>query len=146
MRNFLAEIRVLLSFPGNIVILLARLAVAYGFSVPALMKIQNLEGTIVWFESVHIPFPAFTAYMVSGLEVIGIVLLILGLFSRIISLLLGCVMLGAIFFVHFGHGFSSANNGFEIPLYYFIFLMIFATFGPGKYSMDQILFRRGHYE
>jgi putative oxidoreductase len=146
MRNFLAEFRVLLSYPGNIVILLARLTVAYGFSIPALMKIQNLEGTIVWFESIHIPFPVFTAYMVSGLEVIGIVLLILGLFSRIISLLLGCVMLGAIFFVHFQHGFSTANNGFEIPLYYFIFLMIFATFGPGKYSLDQVLFKRGHYE
>lgn len=146
MRNFLAEFRVLLSYPGNIVILLARLAVAYGFSLPALMKIQNLEGTIVWFESRHIPFPAFTAYMVSSLEVIGIVLLILGLFTRVISVLLGCVMLGAIFFVHFHHGFSSANNGFEIPLYYFIFLMIFATFGPGKYSFDEILFKRGHYE
>jgi len=125
---------------------LARLAVAYGFSVPALMKIQNPEGTAVWFESIHIPFPAFTAYMVSGLEVTGIVLLVLGLFTRIISVLLGCVMLGAIFFVHFQHGFSSANNGFEIPLYYLIFLMIFAAFGPGKYSFDQMLFKRGHYE
>jgi putative oxidoreductase len=55
-------------------------------------------------------------------------------------------MLGAILFVHIGHGFSSANNGFEIPLYYFIFLIIFASFGAGKYSLDHLLFKNDDYE
>jgi len=55
-------------------------------------------------------------------------------------------MLGAILFVHLQHGFSSANNGFEIPLYYFIFLMIFASYGAGKYSLDHLLFKNDEYE
>jgi len=33
-----------------------------------------------------------------------------------------------------------ANNGFEIPLYYLLFLAIFATFGAGKFSLDYLLF------
>ncbi len=146
MKDFIGEFRVLLSYPQNIVILLARFAIAYGFSLPALVKIQNLENTAVWFESLGIPFAGFMAYLVSGIEIMGIILIFLGLFTRYISVLLGCVMLGAILFVHLPHGFSVANNGIEIPFYYFLFLMIFTTFGPGKYSLDQLLFKAGRNE
>ena len=146
LKDFLGECRVLFSYPKNIVILMARWLIAYGFAVPALAKINNLEGTIVWFEQIHIPFPVLAAYLVSSVETLGIVLLVLGLFTRYISILLSCVMLGAILFVHLQHGFSSANNGFEIPLYYFIFLMIFASYGAGKYSLDHLLFKNDEYE
>ena len=146
MKDFLAEFKVLVTYPQNIILLLARFAIAYGFALPALMKIQNLEATTIWFESIGIPFASFAAYMVSGVETVGIVLLILGLFTRYISVLLGCVMLGAMLFVHMEHGYSVANNGVEIVVYYFLFLCIFATFGPGKFSLDQILFDRGRYE
>jgi len=84
--------------------------------------------------------------MVSGVESIGIVLLTLGLFTRYISVMLSFVMIGAILFVHLPHGFSAANNGFEIPLYYFIFLMLFATFGAGRYSLDRVFFEGKRYE
>ena len=146
LKDFLGECRVLFSYPKNIVVLMARWLIAYGFAVPALAKINNLEGTIVWFEEITIPFPVLAAYLVSSIETLGIVLLVLGLFTRYISVLLSCVMLGAILFVHLQHGFSSANNGFEIPLYYFIFLMIFASYGAGKYSLDHLLFKNDEYE
>lgn len=145
-KEFLGECRVLFSYPKNIVILMARWLIAYGFAVPALAKINNLEGTIVWFEQIHIPFPVLAAYLVSSVETLGIVLLVLGLFTRYISILLSCVMLGAILFVHLQHGFSVANNGFEIPLYYFLFLMIFSSYGAGKYSLDHLLFKNDEYE
>ena len=76
----------------------------------------------------------------------GIVLLILGLFTRYISVLLSFVMIGAILFVHAPNGFAVANNGFEIPLYYLLFLMLFASFGAGKYSLDRLLFKDGSDE
>ena len=146
MRNFLAELRVFFTYPQDLILLLSRIAVAYGFSIPALMKIQNLEGTIVWFENIGIPFAPFAAYLVSAVESVGIVLLVLGLFTRYISFLLACVMIGAIFFVHIQHGYSVVNNGIEITLYYFIFLCIFAAFGPGKYSLDNLFFNKARYE
>ena len=145
-KDFLGECRVLFSYPKNLVILMARWLIAYGFTVPALAKINNLEGTIVWFEEIYIPFPVLAAYLVSSIETLGIVLLILGLFTRYISILLGCVMLGAILFVHLEHGFSAANNGLEIPLYYFLFLMIFSSYGAGKYGLDHLLFKNDEYE
>ncbi len=143
MRDFMAEYRVLVSYPKHIVLLLARLTVAYGFAMPALMKVHDIDATGKWFASEGIPLAHTAAVLVSTIETAGIILLTLGLFTRFISLLLACVMLGAIFFVHLPHGFSIANNGYEIALYYLIFLMTFATFGPGKYSIDALIFKEG---
>lgn len=139
MKDFFGELYVLFSYPKSLILLISRIVLAYGFSLPALLKISDLKGTIIWFESISIPFPTLFAYLVSGLESVGIILLILGLFTRYISILLGFVMLGAIMFVHLPNGFSASDGGFEIPLYYFIFLMIFATYGAGKYSLDRVL-------
>jgi len=146
MKNFLAEVAVLFAYPKNLIFLVTRLTIAYGFAMPALLKINNFADTVKWFESLSIPFPLLASYLVSGIEVMGIVLLILGLFTRYISVLLSCVMLGAILFVHISNGFSVANNGFEIPLYYLMFLMLFASFGAGKYSLDRVLFKDGSDE
>lgn len=141
MKNFMGEVAVLLAYPQNLILLILRLILAYGFASPVLSKINYLEETIQWFENISIPLPTLATYLVSGIESIGIVLLILGLFTRYISILLSCVMLGAIFFVHVSNGFSVADNGIEIPLYYLIFLMIFVSFGAGKYSLDRVLFK-----
>jgi len=141
MKNFMGEVAVLLSYPKNLIFVILRLVLAYGFASPALLKINYLQETIVWFESMSIPLPKLATYLVSGIESIGIVLLILGLFTRYISILLSCVMLGAIFFVHAPNGFSVADNGIEIPFYYLLFLIIFATHGAGKYSLDRVLFK-----
>ena len=51
-------------------------------------------------------------------------------------------MLVAIITVHFANGFSAGDNGFEIPLYYLLFLGIFASFGAGKLSIDNFLSKK----
>jgi len=140
-KDILGEISVLFSYPKHLIILAARLLLAYGFAKPALLKLNDMSATSAWFASMQIPFPTFTAYLVSGLETIGIVLLVLGLFTRQISILLSFIMMGAILFVHEAHGFSVNNNGIEIPLYYMLLLFILATFGGGKYALDNIFFK-----
>ena len=121
-------------------LLLARLAVAYGFYEPAVKKWQDIDGIATWFGSMGIPFPTLNAYMAATTEALGVILLVLGLFTRLISVPLMVVMVVAIVTVHLAHGFSSGNNGFEIPLYYMLFLFIFASHGAGKFSLDQYLF------
>ncbi len=145
-KNMMAEISVLFSYPRNLITLLTRFLLAYGFSTPALLKLNDLKGTEAFFTELSIPFPSVFAYIVSGLETLGIVLLILGLFTRYISILLICVMIGAIVFVHLPNGFSVANNGVEIPLYYLLFLMFLASYGAGKYSLDRLLFKDSNNE
>lgn len=145
-KKMMGEISVLFSYPKNLMILIIRFLLAYGFSTPALLKINNIQGTEEWFREISIPFPNVFAYMVSGLETIGIVLLILGLFTRYISVFLACIMIGAILFVHLPNGFSVAGNGIEIPLYYLLFLLFLASYGAGKYSLDNLLFKDSSHE
>ncbi len=120
----------------SIFLLLARLTIAYGFFEPALNKWNSISDTAAWFESLGIPFPLLNVYMSASVETLGVVLLALGLFTRLISLPLIVTMIVAIVTVHFTNGFGSADNGFEIPLYYLLFLGIFASFGAGKISLD----------
>lgn len=140
-KKFFAEISVLFSYPQNVVKLAIRFILAYGFAIPALLKLNDISGTERWFASVDIPFSSVLTYIVSGIETMGIILLILGLFTRYISLLMSCVMIGAIYFVHAKNGFSVVNNGIEIPLYYLLFLLFLATYGGGRYALDHYLFK-----
>jgi len=121
-------------------LLFARLIVAYGFYEPAKMKWQGIENVASWFGDMGIPFPLLNAYMAATTEALGVVLLTLGLFTRVISVPLIVVMIVAIVTVHLPHGFSAGDNGFEIPLYYMLFLFIFFTNGAGKFSLDRFLF------
>lgn len=130
----------LLNNGQSISLLFARLTVAYGFFGPAMNKWSDITSVAKWFGTLGIPLPALSAYLAAGTELLGVVLLTLGLFTRLISLPLIVVMVVAITTVHLAHGFSSGDNGFEIPLYYMLFLAIFASFGAGKFSLDHLLF------
>ena len=130
----------ILSQGRSVSLFLARLAVAYGFYEPAMTKWADISSVAEWFGSIGIPFPTLNAYMAASTEILGVVLLTLGLFTRLISIPLIIIMIVAITTVHPGNGFSAGNNGFEIPLYYMLFLAIFASMGAGKLSLDHLLF------
>jgi putative oxidoreductase len=127
----------------SLALLLARLVLAYGFYEPAMMKWSDISAVAQWFGSIGIPFPTLNAYMAATTEITGVVLLTLGLFIRAISIPLMVVMIVAIFTVHLPNGFNAGNNGFEIPLYYMLFLFIFLSHGAGKFSLDNLIFKDG---
>jgi putative oxidoreductase len=130
----------ILSNGQSVSLFLARLAVAYGFYEPAMMKWADIGAIAEWFGSMGMSFPTLNAYMAATTEITGVVLLTLGLFTRLISIPLIVVMIVAIVTVHLPHGFSAGDNGFEIPLYYMLFLALFASLGAGKLSLDYLLF------
>lgn len=141
MRSFYQWVTSLSENFQSLSLLLARLVVAYGFYGPAMMKWGNINGIAEWFGTLGIPFPLINAYMAATTEILGVILLTLGLFIRIISIPLIVVMVVAITTVHLGNGFDAGNNGFEIPLYYMLFLFIFFSHGAGRFSVDRIIFR-----
>ena len=126
----------------SVALLLARFVVAYGFLEPALMKWQDIGAVAQWFGSMGIPLPTLNAYMAASTELIGVLLLTIGFMTRLISIPLMVIMVVAIATVHLAHGFSAGDNGFEIPLYYMLFLFIFTTHGAGKFSVDYFLFEK----
>ena len=126
----------------SISLLLARFAVAYGFLEPALNKWRDMDAVAGWFGSMGIPFPTLNAYMAASTEIIGVVLLTIGFMTRLISVPLMVIMIVAITTVHLSNGFAAGSNGFEIPLYYMLFLFIFLSHGAGKFSVDYYMFEK----
>lgn len=118
-------------------LLFMRLILAYGFYEPMMGKWSDIGAVAKWFgEDLGLPFPLLNAYMAASTEALGVVLLILGFGVRFISLPLMVVMVVAITTVHLSNGFSSGDNGFEIPLYYLLMLFVLATHGGGKLGID----------
>ena len=105
------------------------------------MKWNDISAVAQWFGSMGIPFPTLNAYMAATTELTGVILLSLGLMTRLIALPLMVVMVVAIITVHLPHGFSAGDNGFEIPLYYLVMLFILATHGPGGVSIDRLILK-----
>jgi putative oxidoreductase len=123
-------------------LLIMRLVLAYGFYHAAKMKWADINAIIAWFQQAKFPVPPLSAYLVASFEALGTLLLILGLFTRLITIPLMFIMLVAIFAVHWPNGYEASNNGFEIPLYYLIMLFTLFIMGPGIISVDHALGRK----
>ncbi|MDA3946796.1 MAG: DoxX family protein [Helicobacteraceae bacterium] len=123
----------------SVSLLLLRLILAYGFYEPATMKWSDINAVAEWFGSMGLPMPMLQAYMAASTEALGVLLLTLGFATRLISIPLIIVMIVAIVTVHLPHGFSSGDNGFEIPLYYMLMLLVLVAHGGGKFSIDYFI-------
>ncbi len=123
-------------------LLLFRLMLAYGFYEPAMSKVNNLSGVAEWFGSMNYPLPGVSAALAMVTELAGVILLALGLGTRLIAVPLMFVMVVAALTVHLPNGFAAGDNGLEIPLYYFLMLFALMVSGSGKISADHLLGRK----
>jgi len=93
-------------------------------------------GTVGFFESLG--FPGFLAYVVIAAEGLGGIALILGLWSRWVSLALLPILLGSIY-PHWGAGFffSNPGGGWEFSLFWSVALIVQALLGNGAYALSR---------
>jgi putative oxidoreductase len=71
------------------------------------------------------------------IELVGGILLVIGLFTRPVAFILSGTMAGAYFLAHFPKGFFPLLNGGELAaLYCFVFLFVAAA-GGGAWSVDE---------
>jgi putative oxidoreductase len=147
--NILCEkSKYLLEYLKDLPPLFFRLTLAYGFYEPAMKKLNNLDAIAEWFATLrmfdlfNIPFPTLNAYLAAGTEGLGVLLLTLGLGTRLISIPMMFVMFVAIGTVHWQNGFGAGDNGFEIPFYYFLMLFSLLITGAGKYSIDALMAKK----
>ncbi|AHD05733.1 DoxX family protein [Paenibacillus larvae] len=117
--------------------LILRLFLGIGFFIHGLAKFQGgISNTVSFFDSLGIP--GFIAYITAVIELVGGIAMILGLGTRVFSVLFALVMVGAIWNVKLAAGFVG---GYELDLSYLAIAIYLAIAGSSLYALDSILFR-----
>ena len=116
--------------------LLLRLSLGSMFVAHALLKyyVFTLPGTVQFFQSLGLP--GFLAYATFAAELVGGVMLILGVGTRWVAAALVPVLAGAAW-VHLGNGwlFSAPNGGWEYPVFLTVAAVAQALLGDGAYAL-----------
>ncbi|WP_174733368.1 DoxX family protein [Mesobacillus harenae] len=121
-------------------LLIIRVFLGVTFLFHGMAKFQMGLGNVAgWFESIGII--GFLGYVVAFIELFGGIALILGIGTRIISTLIGLVLLGAIFTVKFPIGFIGAEAaGYELDLALLAMAAVLVISGSQLLALDNKLF------
>jgi putative oxidoreductase len=125
-----------------------RLVVGIGFVVHGYAKLsRGPAGFAKLLDQIGVPLPLPTAWLVTGIELLGGLALLVGVGVALVSLPLIASMLVALVQVQFRYGFSSVNTiglkpdgpvfgppGYEINLLYIASLLTLIVVGPGPLS------------
>jgi len=119
--------------------LVLRLSLGLMFIAHALLKLLvfTLPGTAQFFQSLGLP--GLFGYAVFAAELVGGVLLVLGIGTRWVALALVPVLLGATW-AHLGNGwlFSAPKGGWEYPAFLTAAAVVQALLGDGAYALANL--------
>lgn len=135
---------------------LLRMAVGYGFLWHGYAKLGR--GPELFASTLHtlgVPLPLLSAWLTTGVELVGGFAILTGSFVSLVSLPLAIVLLTALFTVHLPYGFPSVRLvevsesgikfgpvGYEVILVYLAALGAIAFGGAGPLSVDHWRRRR----
>ena len=111
-------------------LMLAAIFIYHGFG-----KVTRIEGTIGFFTKMGLEPAVPLAYLAAYGELIGGILIGLGLFTRLAALNCVVIILVAIFTVHVSQGFK----GMEFQLLILASSLQLLMTGSGKVSIDHVL-------
>jgi putative oxidoreductase len=104
--------------------------------------IMPFDQVVQAFTNLHVPMPVFFVALAGLCEFGAAIALGLGLFTRLGAVctavyLLVATMLGN----HFSLGFiwANAGGGWEYPVLWIVFTLVFAVTGSGKFSFDDLI-------
>ena len=116
--------------------LILRVGLGTMFIAHALLKYYafTLPGTAQFFGSLGLP--AALGYVTFYAELVGGVMLVLGLYTRVVALALLPILLGATW-AHAGNGwlFSAPNGGWEYPAFLALAAIVQALIGDGALAL-----------
>ncbi|MEQ1592345.1 MAG: DoxX family protein [Thiobacillaceae bacterium] len=128
------------SIGGWIGMMALRLLLAYEFWESGLEKFHGSN----WFSDIQgqFPFPFsivpvdISWFLSTWIELIGAVMLVIGLGTRFWAFSLLILDVVAWYAVHADNGFNVCDNGYKLPLMYLVMLIPLVLKGPGKLSID----------
>ncbi|MCZ8519782.1 MULTISPECIES: DoxX family protein [Paenibacillus] len=119
--------------------LILRVVLGLTFLIHGVSKFQMGLGNVsAFFDSMGLP--GFMAYLVAVIELAGGAALILGIGTRVVSILLGLVMLGAILKVKLAGGFMGDGQGagYELDLALLAMAAYLGLSGSSLYAVDRL--------
>jgi putative oxidoreductase len=123
--------------------LVLRLALGAMFIAHAGLKyfVFTLPGTAQFFQSLGLP--AALAYFTFGAELVGGVMILVGIYARWAAAVLIPILVGAAW-AHSGNGwvFTAPNGGWEYPAFLAVAALAQALLGDGAYALVNA--RRAH--
>ena len=119
--------------------LITRLSLGGILLAHGLLKVLifTIPGTVGYFASLGLP--AIAAYLTIFAEIAGGTAIILGLYSRLASLLSIPLLLGALW-AHAGNGwvFNSEGGGWEFPLLLVLLAVVVTIQGSGPFALRKL--------
>jgi putative oxidoreductase len=104
--------------------------------------LMGFGGVAGFLGSLGVPAPGLFAVIVTLVELLGGLALILGLFTRVVAVLLAVDMLVATLTVHLPNGFFVSAGGYEFTLVLLAASVALAVAGPGEAALDKALATR----
>lgn len=131
------------SAAASLGLLVLRIVVGAVFTAHGAQKIfeYTIPGTIGSFAGMGVPMPEIAAPFVAFVELIGGILLVLGLFTRLAGILLAIDMVVALVLVHLAAGLWVGEGGYELVAVLGAAALALALTGAGRFSLDGALLR-----
>ncbi|MDV7335032.1 DoxX family protein [Rhodococcus oxybenzonivorans] len=125
----------------NLGILIARVGIGIIFLAHGWQKAftNGLDKQTAGFESMGVPLPGISAFVVTWLEIIGGLALIVGAAVPIFGILLFLDMVGAFFIAHIDKGIFASEGGYELVLALGVSSLLLAVVGSGAYGVEGLL-------
>ncbi len=124
-------------------LLIIRLYWGWEFFLTGKGKLTDLSKPAQYFESLGVPLPHFSALLAGCTELIGGLLLLVGLASRLISIPLMILLVTAYFTADSDAVraiFSNPDKFLSATEFQFLFaVVIIFVFGPGALSLDALI-------
>lgn len=104
---------------------------------------QKLFGLFGGVDGTGSTAPLLSMYGVAGMiELIGGLLLVIGVLTRLVALIAAGQMIVAQFIAHLPEGVIPIQNGGELGLLYIAAFLILFLYGSGQYSLERLVFDR----
>jgi len=113
----------------HVTLLIIRMLLGLAFIASGAAKAAAMPGTIDMFTSYGLPI--FMAYLISYCEIGGGILLLAGLWTKLVSFLLSIIMVGAVYYSWITMGPAIAL----LPGILFVLLFILMNYGGSKFRI-----------
>jgi putative oxidoreductase len=127
----------------TVVSVIMRVVMGIIFMIHGIAKFQmGLSNVEAWFSSIGVP--GFLAYVVAALELVGGIMLIVGLFTRYVSVLFVLLLLGAILTAKLSAGLlgNGQSAGYELDLGFMLISLYLAVADQSPVSVDGLIMKK----